>query len=355
MRSAPRMADRLPDTVDAAVPADPAALGAASPEPLIPPLLQDLTAVAAAVIDLDGCWLEGNSGFWFLLDRDEPLAIGEPVDRWFVQPTFPEIVAATAEDGQAFTGNLTVGDIMRTVRTLKVRILRHGDRLLLLGEHDVAELERLSATVLTLNDELSQTQRELVRANRKLEWLTQVDPLTGAANRRSFDVRADDMAKRDDQTTDDAILCTGLIMADIDFFKRVNDTYGHAVGDDALVGFVDVIRANVRRTDLVARLGGEEFCVLLPQSGAERAIAVAERIRAAFETTELKGIDGRLTASFGVACRRLGEPIREVLARADSALYRAKEGGRNRVETARGDACNAAASGVVPRTEQEPR
>ncbi len=312
-------------------------LGASQGESLIPPLLRDLTAVAAAVIDLDGGWQEGNRGFQFLLDRDEPLVVGELVERWFVQPGFPEIVAATAADGDDFIGNLTLGDITRTVRTIKVRIARHGERLLLLGEHDVAELERLSATVLSLNDELAQTQRELVRANRKLEWLTQVDPLTGAANRRSFDVRANEMANRDDRAKDDGTPCTGLIMADIDFFKRVNDSYGHATGDDALVDFVGVIRANVRRTDLVARLGGEEFCVLLPQSGAERAITVAERIRAAFESTALKGIDGRLTASFGVACRRLGEPIREVLARADAALYRAKEGGRNRVETATGD------------------
>lgn len=311
-------------------------LAAAGPEgERIPPLLRNLTAVAAAVLDLQGRCLDANRGFAHLLDADAPLSPSASVAHWFQQPGFGALVAATAAGG-AYTGNLSFGDGVRFLRTVRGEVWRRDGRLLLLAEHDIAELERLGATVTQLNEQLAEVQRELVRANRRLRRdkeeirrLMLTDPLTGAANRRAFDERC-----RQDLADDGDAARLGLVVADIDRFKSVNDTYGHAVGDKALVTFVEVMRANTRDGDLVARLGGEEFCVLLAGDCLEDAFAVAERIRAAFENTRVDGVEGRLTASFGVACRRAGQDRDDLLQAADAALYRAKAGGRNRVVAA---------------------
>ncbi|WP_058554005.1 GGDEF domain-containing protein [Thiohalocapsa sp. ML1] len=300
---------------------------------LIPPLLRHLSAVAVAVLDLDGRCLDANRGFAYLLDRDAPPAAPESVAHWFQQPSFHALRDATA-DGEPFTGCLSFGDGASFLRSVQGEVRRRDDRLLLLAEHDIAELERLSATVLQLNERLAKAQRELVRANRALERdkaeirrLMLTDPLTGAANRRAFDARCSEALARDDARL-------GFIVADIDHFKSVNDSYGHAVGDVALIAFVTVLHANTRGDDMVARLGGEEFCVVLPDNGLEHSLAVAERIRRAFHETDVEGIDRRLSASFGVACRRPGQGLDDLLREADAALYRAKAEGRNRVVAA---------------------
>jgi diguanylate cyclase (GGDEF)-like protein len=301
----------------------------------IPPLLRNLTAVAAAVLDLTGRCLDANRGFAHLLDRATPPPAGTPVAHWFQQPGFGALLAATAAGG-AYAGNLSFGDGARFLRTVRGEVLRLDGHLLLLAEHDIAELERLGATVTQLNEQLAETQRELVRANRRLRRdkaeirrLMLTDPLTGAANRRAFDERCREALAADADTAR-----LGLVVADIDHFKSVNDTYGHAVGDRALVTFVEVMRANTRDADLVVRLGGEEFCVLLEGDCPEDARAVAERIRAALENVEVEGIEGPLTASFGVACHSAGQTQDDLLRAADAALYRAKAAGRNRVVVA---------------------
>jgi diguanylate cyclase (GGDEF)-like protein len=301
----------------------------------IPAVLRNLTAVAAAVLDLDGRCLDANRGFGFLLDRDAPPAAAEPVAHWFQQPSFGALLAAT-EQGETYTGCLNLGDGARFLRTVQGEVQRRGGRLLLLAEHDIADLERMAARVAQLNERLAEAQRELVRANRKLSRdkaeirrLMLTDPLTGAANRRAFDEHCRDALAGADE---DAQLA--VVVADIDHFKSVNDTYGHAVGDTALVAFVEVMRAQTRAHDLVTRLGGEEFCVLLNGDGIEAAMAVAERIRRAFHGTSIRGIDRRLSASFGVAAGSAMRDLDELLRAADAALYRAKAGGRNCVVAA---------------------
>jgi len=298
----------------------------------IPSVLRNLTAVVAAVMDLDGRCLDANRGFAYLLASDGPPPPSASVAPWFQQPGFGALLAATA-DGAAYAGNLSFGDGARFARTVRGEVWRGGGRLLLLAEHDIADLERLSAAVIQLNEQLAEAQRELVRANRRLRRdkeeirrLMLADPLTGVANRRALDERF-----REVFAAGKAAVGLGVVVADIDHFKSVNDTYGHAVGDKALVTFAAVMRANTRNDDLVARLGGEEFCVLLIQGDLDDAVAVAERIRAAFESTEIEGVDGRLSASFGVAYGRAGAHRDDLLRAADAALYRAKAAGRNRV------------------------
>jgi two-component system cell cycle response regulator len=129
-----------------------------------------------------------------------------------------------------------------------------------------------------------------------------------------------------------------LLMIDVDHFKAVNDDYGHAVGDKALRGVADVLRANTRVFDSVARYGGEEFVVVMPGIGLEDAVQAAERLRTAIEETIFswdEGIRSRLTVSIGVACNSVDSP-EALLHAADLALYAAKRAGRNRVQVAPG-------------------
>ena len=121
---------------------------------------------------------------------------------------------------------------------------------------------------------------------------------------------------------------------DIDYFKKINDTYGHGVGDDAIKAFVGVCLGVLRREDVLGRTGGEEFAVLLPQTGLDGAEAVAERLRQRVEAIELLlgGERVRFTVSIGAAEVRAEETsIEMTLTRADRALYEAKAKGRNRV------------------------
>ncbi|MBC7908166.1 MAG: diguanylate cyclase [Rhodospirillaceae bacterium] len=168
---------------------------------------------------------------------------------------------------------------------------------------------------------------------RELRRLATIDPLTGALNRRQF------MAEATQERERAARYGTPLsvVMLDIDLFKRVNDTHGHAMGDEVLRKVVEACRANLREVDSFGRLGGEEFAALLPQTDLAGAHLLAERLRRAI--TELRiplGVDDlRVTASLGVAERDESEPsFDKMLHRADQAMYRAKQAGRDRVEQA---------------------
>lgn len=125
-----------------------------------------------------------------------------------------------------------------------------------------------------------------------------------------------------------------IMVADIDHFKRINDTYGHVVGDVALKAVARCMAENLRPHDLLVRYGGEEFAMLLPDTGLEEARVIAERLRATIADSEMRynGISFRITISIGIAPARLEEKLETLIGEADRALYRAKESGRNRVE-----------------------
>ena len=174
------------------------------------------------------------------------------------------------------------------------------------------------------------TERE--RLFREVERLSTTDPLTGLANRRHFDATAQLevlRARRHGRPL-------SAVMLDIDHFKSVNDTHGHAAGDRVLVALAGLCNALSRRTDLKARLGGEEFCLLLPETSSASAHQLAERIRAQFQGLpfEVSGRAFHVTASLGVAGYLGDEPPDSLIARADHALYVAKGSGRNRVVVA---------------------
>jgi diguanylate cyclase (GGDEF)-like protein len=188
-----------------------------------------------------------------------------------------------------------------------------------------AERRRLEAAV----SEAARIQAELVRARDQLAALVTIDELTGIDNRRSLNQRL-------------ALLVAeaargrrfGVVMVDLDHFKQLNDTRGHAEGDRVLRAVAQQLKAQLRKTDFVARAGGEEFCVLLTDVDAPRAVLLAERLRAA-----VAALPGGVTASFGVAvCTSPQQAHAErLLHAADQALYRAKRAGRDHVVLARHD------------------
>jgi diguanylate cyclase (GGDEF)-like protein len=171
---------------------------------------------------------------------------------------------------------------------------------------------------------------ELSAKNELLERLALTDPLTALPNRRAYEESLTSEIARANRHCKPL----ALLYLDIDRFKEVNDLYGHPVGDEALLGFADLLRRHARRGDLAARIGGEEFAVLLPHTTRTQAALVAERIRRALEAAPV----GRtrtvsITTSVGVATfKGTSEDDAEAFTKeADEALYRAKSEGRNRV------------------------
>jgi len=175
----------------------------------------------------------------------------------------------------------------------------------------------------------SQT-RDLTEANQRLQDLASRDSLTEIYNRRYFFELAAVELERSRRSGRQA----SLLLIDIDHFKRVNDSFGHAAGDEVLKGVVATIKTLLRDSDLFARIGGEELVVLMPETGIEAARLVAERLRAAIQTDRypLPNQSVTVTASIGLAVTTLPpEPLPALLERADRALYAAKAAGRNRV------------------------
>jgi len=167
---------------------------------------------------------------------------------------------------------------------------------------------------------------QLGRRNKTLEELATSDQLTGLNNRRSLEPKLDAEMERSNRYHE----ALSIIMFDIDHFKNVNDTWGHAVGDDVLKQMSSIASALVRGPDDLFRWGGEEFLIVAPHTDLQGAIVLAEKLRLAIEGDTFPTV-GTLTASFGVAELRPAEDVEDWFKRVDQALYRAKNNGRNRV------------------------
>lgn len=201
---------------------------------------------------------------------------------------------------------------------------REGDD----GRVVITELAPLASAFEAMAEELTRREDALRSANRRLSSLASLDPLTGIANRRSFDAvfavqwsTARNLA---------------LLMIDIDDFKPYNDHYGHVEGDRCLNRIAQALAATARGTDVVARIGGEEFAILMPDANLAAALELAERLRAAIGELGIEhapALDGIVTISIGcAACAPVpGLHGRDLMMAADRALYAAKQAGRNRV------------------------
>jgi diguanylate cyclase (GGDEF)-like protein len=219
-------------------------------------------------------------------------------------------------------------------------IARRGNQLsrrhyLLLQESEAAR-----ATLESTNRALEDAHRRLKKNQEELALIIATDTLTGAVARREFINRGSAEIRRAKHSGKSI----GLLLLDIDYFKSINDGHGHAVGDAALVAFVDAVTSGLHAGDCVGRIGGEEFAVLLPEITSEaRTAEVAERLRARVAAIVLAVPKGtlRFTVSVGAAVLLAQDTgIEVVIARADRALYAAKRGGRNRVVLASSDECD---------------
>lgn len=300
----------------------------------IPAYLRETTAIAIAEIDAGGVLRDANAGFRRLLPASAEEHGTTRAAPFLIQPPFATLIGGTPAAEPVFRGLLTIGDPDDRTVSLRGCVYRHANGLLVVAEHDIEEFERIEAAMHDLNRQLDTARRNLIRANRDLQRreaevveLSLTDPLTRLGNRRRLDVALEHEIARADRYGG----MLSLLLADLDHFKTVNDTWGHPAGDAVLSAFGDILREQFRRTDIAARYGGEEFCVLMPETPLDAAAACAERIRSALAERRIPPVDGPVTASFGVVSRRPGEFAPSLLQRADDALYAAKAGGRNRV------------------------
>jgi len=186
----------------------------------------------------------------------------------------------------------------------------------------------LSLPALTLGAVMMANAGIIARAN----WAADHDHLTGAPSRRAFFA----LAERERTRSSRHGTPLSLLLFDVDHFKRINDTHGHAAGDRVLVEIVDRVTLGLRGADACGRLGGEEFAVLLPDTPAGGALPIAERLRLTLQQAPRDGTGIGYTVSIGVATLLPGETIAAMLSRADAALYEAKAAGRNQVMVAQG-------------------
>lgn len=225
-------------------------------------------------------------------------------------------------------------------------IVNYANRIRRTG--DAAEIVRILDEALQetrgLNaiDELTTARRQVAEAERRIETLKaeletvsgllREDQLTGALNRRGLEEAFAREAARADRRN--APLC--LVLLDLDDFKQLNDTYGHQAGDMALAELARMARNTLRPNDALARFGGEEFILLLPDTDRDSAMAATARLKALLTEMPLRHAECEIRMSFsaGIALRAPGETLLNLVARADEALYRAKQAGKDRFEYA---------------------
>lgn len=199
------------------------------------------------------------------------------------------------------------------------------DSLLKQSNHHIRRLEKISR----ISDRY---QRSLLEWNEQLRRAALRDPLTGLANRRMMTDRISEEQERARRRHTDFTLA----MMDVDYFKNINDTYGHELGDRVLCSIADAINSSLRNYDLGARWGGEEFMILLPHTDLKEARDICARVQKALAKIRLEqtGQTLNITASIGLTSYRCQEEYTQTITRADQALLRAKREGRNRIEVA---------------------
>jgi diguanylate cyclase (GGDEF)-like protein/PAS domain S-box-containing protein len=312
------MAD-MNDTVGAAAP--PAFAATGEPELAGYQAIVEEAPCCLMKMGLDGKILFINHYALEFLDRDAASLIGQPLiggliaENDVMEPSLEEIQAIAAEDPHA-------------IQTFETKIHRpNGDRVWLawstraLFDPSGALLEFLSAGADI--SERKTLESELTR-------LAITDPLTGAFNRRYLvdtGAREAERARRYGSPF-------SILVIDIDFFKNVNDSYGHSVGDATLQALTQIGRKMLRGSDCFGRMGGEEFAVLLPQADLDRAHQLADRMRLALQRMEIATPKGPISITVSIGVAQMSGPetrFDETLIRADKALYVAKQTGRNKV------------------------
>ena len=186
---------------------------------------------------------------------------------------------------------------------------------------------RSQQTIYRKNEELLAQTDKIQKTNQRLQYISNMDSLTNIYNRRKLN----EFLKVEYNRCREAKKEISLILMDVDFFKSVNDTYGHSVGDQVLEQLGELLKKQINPKDVVGRWGGEEFLIICPETDFERAFDLAEKIRKVIQQYNFK-LENRITCSFGVATSKDIDTITNLIIRADKGLYKAKAMGRNRVE-----------------------
>jgi len=301
----------------------------------------DTLSEGVVIIDDKEQIVLANSSFSEMLNRQTDKLLGFKLSEldWRLAPgqvgeiLYPWLIAMSS-------GENSVGDMINLktsstmVRTLVINsapILDSDEKQqgILITFDDVTDLEVQRQQLQLMVSDLESSKKEVQRKNKELHFLATRDPMTNCFNRRSFNelfAEAFEHAQKENEQ-----LC--CLMVDLDHFKNVNDTYGHAVGDEVIIMLANILHSTTRDLDIVGRYGGEEFCLVLPGLDIDAAISVAERIRRgikdqSYNTYQDEG--PRVTASIGASMLGDNADSPESLTeQADQALYIAKDSGRN--------------------------
>jgi len=296
--------------------------------------LKELTTDLIVIFDGDHNLLKCNQRFLYLSELGESELKDKRVEELFITENsdFPEI----PEKGNYNEIKLQFSDLLTTKSDyfFSGYIFNTGDYYCLIAKERRGGDEEILKKISLLNNalsnktrKLSKKNKELEKANKRIEKLSKTDVLTGLANRRHFmDYFEKMMSQAQRHSTP-----LSLVIIDLDKFKEVNDTYGHSAGDDVLSALGDLLDREVRKEDLVARIGGEEFAILLTQANMEEAYSYAERIRKRVQTMDVSSVPKEISASLGISTLKENDDMESIMKRADKALYEAKENGRNKV------------------------
>ena len=285
-------------------------------------------------LDESGMVLEANAGLLHWLgDAPQPrltdALLASSGERW------EEVLALLDAPGRTMAVRLDFGRGSPASASFRCLASRDDQGLWLFGERLFETIEPLMREVLAMQGDLARMNRgltkraaDLERRRAAVEALARTDALTGIANRREADDRLRDLIAQ----AGSGAARPACVMIDLDHFKTINDTHGHPVGDTVLRESAHTFAACVRSTDLVARIGGEEFLVILPATQLLEASALADRLRIELNAHVIPRLGRGLSASFGVARLRPNESAEALVERADAALLRAKRLGRDRIE-----------------------
>jgi len=292
--------------------------------------LEELSNVGIVLIDMGGGILDCNRGFLELLGlKKKPLKHNI---KDFLSKSSEKLILPNdsfVRLNLMFMGGKNTNLLFKGyISPLQECYLMIFEQYKLSYSQLIIKMSKLNNQIVNMTRELEKKNVQLKDAIATVKRIMNTDHLTGILNRRALDKNL----KREISFALRHKLPLSFVMADIDNFKKINDNYGHEVGDFVLKSFTKALKKSLRQEDMLGRYGGEEFVLVLPNTDIEKAFQASERIRHKIEKLKIKEINGNITASFGITGLLSTDDEKSLIKRADDALYEAKKNGRNRCE-----------------------